>query len=80
MVLYLTRLKVQCLVLLNIPNLEKILVIKKVYDLVYLSGLLKISLKVSCIAVFKALYNIIHLLYMKKIRSRKGGLFAWIKG
>ena len=68
MVLYLEQLKVQCLVFLILPNSEKRLVVNKVYDLMYLSGLFTESLKVPRLDVLKALYNIINLLFMKEVQ------------
>ena len=72
MVLYLAQLKVQCLVIPNVTNLEKSLVVNKFYCLVYLSGLFKESFKVPCLAILKDLYDIIHLLYMKEVQNETG--------
>ena len=53
MVFYLAQLKVHYFVLRYLPNLDKSLVLKKVYDLVYISELFQEYLKVPCLALHK---------------------------
>ena len=70
MMYHLASLKVQCLVLLILPNLEKSSVLHKVYGLVNMSDVLKVSLYVPCLDLLEAVMNIVHLEYL--------GLSSWI--
>ena len=67
MLYHLASLKCQCLVLLILPKLEKSLVVKKVYDLVNMSDVLKVSLYVPCLDLLKAVMNIVHLVYLNDL-------------
>ena len=57
MMLHLAYLKIQCLVLLIIPNLYNKLVIRKVHHFVYLSKVLKAKLKVTYLTLMYAMMN-----------------------
>ena len=57
---YLDSLTVKLLVLLIILNLENYLVVRKVYHLVYLSGMLKLSLMELCLVLLKSVLNESH--------------------
>ena len=67
MMYHLASLKVQCLVLLILPKLDKSLVVKKVYDLVNMSDVLKVSLYVPCLDLLKAVMNTVHLVYLNDL-------------
>ena len=59
---HLAPLTAHCLVLLIHPNLENNLVVKNVYELVYLSALLKESLEVPFLDLLMAFFRIFHML------------------
>ena len=69
MMYHLASLKHQCLVLLILPNLEKSLVVKKMYDLVNMSDVLKVSLYVPCLDLLKAVMNIVHLVNLYDLQK-----------
>ena len=50
----------------DFPNVDKILDIKKVYDLVNISGLLKESLKGPCFSVSRVTTNSVHFIDIDK--------------